>query len=311
MPFFSIIIPLYNKELFLEKTLQSVFKQTFFDYEIIIINDGSTDKSLEIAQSFQNEKVKIYSQDNQGVSAARNKGIKESTTNYYCFLDADDLWKPNHLESLYNLIQKFPKAGLYCSRYEFEISKNRTIQTNFDFEDSYEGYLEDFFRSSLIYRIATGSSTCLPKKTYTEIGGFDTKITNAEDTDFWTQIALKHKVAISNKSTAIYNYRIENKSLSKIDIKNRLLPDFDKYAEEEKQNNSLKQFLDLYRIEFALHYHISGNKEKKDFYLKNVCKESINKKTRILFKVPSYFLRKMLFTKRYLKQFGIDFSVYH
>jgi len=311
MAFFTIIIPLYNKATFLKETIKSVFQQTFTDFEIIIINDGSTDHSLEIAKSYQNDKVKIYSQINQGVSCARNLGIEKSTTEYCCFLDADDIWKPNHLESLYNLIQNFPEAGLYCNRYEIQINKNQTTKTVYDFEKSYEGYLSDFFKSSYISRIATSSSTCIPKKIYSEIGGFDSKITNGEDLDFWIRIALKYKVVISNQISLIYNFQYNNESSSKLNIEKQTLPNLEKYRTEEAQNSSLKRFLDLYRIEYALHFHIAGNKKQKEFYLKNVAKENINSKTKFLFKTPSIILQKMLFTKRYLKQYGIDFSIYH
>lgn len=311
MAFFSIIIPLYNKEKFLKATLKSVFQQTFYDYEIIIVNDGSTDKSLEIAKSYQNDKIKIFNQKNQGVSAARNLGIEKSTASYCCFLDADDIWKPNHLESLYNLIQKYPKAGLYCNRYEIQISKNKIIQTIFDFENSYEGYVKNFFKSSLINRIALTSAICISKKVYSEIGGFNSEISNGEDLDYWIRIAINYKVVISNQITMMYNFKNDNKSLSKINIKKHKLPDLEKYQVEEKLNPHLKRFLDLYRIEYALHFHICGNSLKKKYYLKNVSKENINPKTNLLFKTPSVLLEKMLFTKRYLKQFGIDFSVYH
>nr|WP_297307928.1 glycosyltransferase family 2 protein [uncultured Flavobacterium sp.] len=311
MSFFSIIIPLYNKELFLENTLKSVFNQTFSDFEIIIVNDGSTDKSLEIANSFQNEKITIYAQVNQGVSVARNLGIEKSTSNYCCFLDADDIWKPNHLQSLYDLIQKFPEAGLYCTRYETKISKIKTIQTVFDFDNSFQGYIVDFFKSSLVNRIALTSATCIPKKTFYTLGGFEPNITSGQDLDYWIRIALKNKVAISDQITLVYNFISENKSLSKTNIEKKILPDLEKYSQEEKKNLSLKRFLDLYRIEYALHFHIIGNKNKKEYYLKNVSPENINPKTQFLLKLPSNLLSKLLFTKRYLKQFGIDFSVYH
>lgn len=311
MAFFSIIIPLYNKEKFLKSTLESVFQQTFTDYEIIIVNDGSTDKSIEIIESFQNIKIKVYNQKNQGVSSARNLGIENSTAEYCCFLDADDIWKPNHLESLFQLIQKYPDAGLYCNRYEILISKNKKIKTKFDFEESFKGYLNDFFKSSYIDRVALTSATCIPKKTYYKLGGFDTKISSGEDLDYWIRIGINSKVAISNQVTLLYNFIIENNSLSKTNIKKKSLPDLEKYHLEEKENPSLKRFLDLYRIEYALHFHICGNTNKKKFYLKNVAKENINPKTKLLLRTPSVLLEKMLLTKRYLKQFGFDFNVYH
>lgn len=311
MPFFSIIIPLYNKENFLKATLESVFEQTFSDYEIIVVNDGSTDNSLEVLKSIKHKKIEIYNQKNQGVSAARNLGIEKSTSDYCCFLDSDDIWKPNHLESLHELIQNFPQADFFCTRYQTEIGKNKFIKNTFDFDDSFQGLITDFFKSSLISRIATSSSTCISRKIYTEIGGFNININSGEDLDYWIRIALKYKVAISNQTTLNYNFRIENQGLSKTNIERRLLPDFDIYESEENQNSSLKRFLDLYRIEYALHFHICGNSNKKKFYLKKVAKENINQKTKLLLRTPSILLDKMLFTKRYLKQFGIDFNVYH
>lgn len=311
MPQFSIIIPLYNKEKFLEKTLNSVFDQTFDDYEIIVVNDGSTDDSLNILNRFLNNKIKIYNQENQGVSSARNLGIEKSSAPFCCFLDADDLWKNNHLQTLFDLTKKFPEAGMFCSRYEIQITKNKIITPSFDFENSYEGYVFDFFKSSMVNRVALTSTVCINKKIHKEINGFNISVNNGEDLDFWIRIALNYKVAISNKTTAFYNHMVENHSLSKLDIENRSLPDLDKYGTQEKLNSSLKDFLDLYRIEFALHFHISGNQNKKKFYLKNVSPENISSKTKLLLKLPPVLLRKLLFFKRYLKQFGIDFSVYH
>lgn len=311
MPYFSIIIPLYNKEQFLESTLKSVFEQSFVDYEIIIVNDGSTDKSLEIAESFRNDKIKIYSQENQGVSAARNYGIEKAKASFCCFLDADDYWKPNHLESLYQLIQKFPNAGLYCNRYDIIITKNKKIKPKFDFEDTFEGYLNDFFKSSYINRIALTSACCITKKIYWKVGGFNTQINSAEDLDYWIRIGLKYKVVVSNQTTLEYNFLFENQGLSKTNIEKKSLPNLEKYNQEEKSNKSLKRFLDLYRIEFGLHFHILGNKNKKDFYLKNVASENINPKAKLLLNLPSKLLRKLLFLKRHLKQLGIDFTIYH
>lgn len=311
MPFFSIIIPLYNKEKFLKATLKSVFEQTFTDYEVIIINDGSTDKSLQIAERFKSENLKIITQNNQGVSVARNIGIENASASYCCFLDADDYWKKNHLESLFKLVHEFKNADFFCSRYITEISKNIFSKNTFDFDDSYQGYINDFFKSSLVSRIATSSSTCIRKKIYDEIGGFNPEINSGEDLDYWIRIALKYQVAISNQTTVVYNFIIENQSLSRVQIENKKLLNLNQYQSEEKQNKALKHFLDIYRIEFALHFHIIGNREKKQFYIKNVHGEHLHFKTKILLKTPSYILRKLLYTKRYLKKFGIDFSVYH
>ena len=96
-PFFSIVIPLYNKEPFIEKTIQSVLDQTFKDFEIIIINDGSTDKSLGEVECLNDERISIFTIINQGVSHARNHGIHKAKGHYIAFLDADDYWESEFL----------------------------------------------------------------------------------------------------------------------------------------------------------------------------------------------------------------------
>lgn len=94
---FSIIIPLYNKADYIAETLKSVLNQTYCDYEVIVVNDSSTDNSLEVASSFQDERIHIYTKENEGVSAARNYGIMHAKYDYIAFLDADDIWESDYL----------------------------------------------------------------------------------------------------------------------------------------------------------------------------------------------------------------------
>ena len=118
-PFFSVIIPLYNKENYIQATIASVLNQTFSDFEIILINDGSTDQSLLIAEKALSdfEQKTISSQDNKGLSATRNKAISLANGKIMALLDADDLWKPNYLEELHLLITKFPEASVFGTDY--------------------------------------------------------------------------------------------------------------------------------------------------------------------------------------------------
>ena len=111
MPKFSIVIPLYNKENYIAETLQSVIEQTFKDFEIIIVNDCSTDKSLETVSDFKDPRINIINHNiNSGLSASRNTGIKNAEANYITFLDADDLWKPTFLEKINFLIENYSDA---------------------------------------------------------------------------------------------------------------------------------------------------------------------------------------------------------
>lgn len=312
MPFFSIIIPLYNKSAFIGSTLEHVLHQTYSDYEIIIVNDGSTDDSLEKAKEFSDERIRLLSQENKGVSAARNYGMAEANGQYFCFLDADDEWTPDYLENLYKTIQKFPNAGMYCSRYKTKIGKNHFTECQLtDLSGNYEGYVQDFFKSSYVNRVALTSAVTIDRQVFLEIGGFDVAISSGQDLDYWIRIVLKYPVAICKGITMIYNYLPDNQSLSKTKIGKKSLPDLNQFIMEEKENPSLKKFLDIYRVEYALHFHISGDRLRAKQYLKNVDTENRSCKTDILMATPPAILRVFLLVKRYLKRFGVDFSVYH
>lgn len=311
-PFFSVIIPLYNKEKYIQNTLNSVFNQSFTNFEVIVVNDGSTDKSLTILDEFTDRRLKIIYQKNQGVSVARNTGMKNSQAKYICFLDADDTWKPNHLQAFYDTIIKFPDAKMYCNRYVTQISKNSFIKNSFiDIDDNYEGYVNDFFKSSLINRVALTSAVCIHKDIFNEIGGFNIGVSSGQDLEYWVKIAIKYKIAITKHNTLTYNFLKENKSLSKTQINHKTIPTFNQFLSEEKVNESLKKFLDLYRIEYALKYHIAGNHKKTTELLQGVASENLKLKTKILFRFTSILLRPLLNIKHYLKSKGIDFTVYH
>lgn len=120
-PFFSIIIPLFNKEHVVSETIKSALNQTFTDFEIILVNDGSTDHSISKVEAIKDKRIQLYNIENKGVSHARNYGISKAKAEYISFLDADDYWYENHLENLHFLFNKHPKCGLYASAYKKKI----------------------------------------------------------------------------------------------------------------------------------------------------------------------------------------------
>ena len=111
---YSVVIPLYNKEHYIASTLRSVLAQTYPDYEVIVVDDGSTDNSLQTCKTVQSDKIQIVQQANQGVSAARNKGIELAAGEYICFLDADDAWHPDYLQNIETIVQKYPQSANIC-----------------------------------------------------------------------------------------------------------------------------------------------------------------------------------------------------
>ncbi len=310
MIYFSIIIPLFNKENYIENTLKSVLNQTHTNYEIIIINDGSNDESESKVLKFKDSRIRLYSQKNQGVSVARNLGIEKSRYDYIAFLDADDLWMENHLETLNTLIYDFPNAGIYASRYQLIFNKGKTSIPKFNgISDDFYGIVHNYFDVSLNYAVATASSIAVPKYVFEKIGNFKSKISSGQDVDMWIRIALKYPIAISSKITASYLHYVK-KSLSKTPVLEKKLNDFLDYKSAEKANPSLKKYLDIYRMEYALQYKIAGaNKQSKKLY-DEILKANLSLKVKIIYHLPQWIAILLLKIKRLLRKNGIDFSIY-
>ena len=109
---FSVVIPLYNKEHYIEKTIQSVLDQTCTDYEVIVVDDGSKDNSLALARKFESDRVRVIPQEDQGVSVTRNTGILNANGEFICFLDADDEWRPDYLDTINGLSELLEKEDI-------------------------------------------------------------------------------------------------------------------------------------------------------------------------------------------------------
>jgi glycosyltransferase involved in cell wall biosynthesis len=311
MPKISVVIPLYNKGFIISETLESVLAQTFTDFEIVIVNDGSTDDSFEIVSQYSDDRIRLYNQENKGVSKTRNAGIEYAKGELIAFLDADDFWYPNHLEELYQLYIDFPNCGLYASRYFMKISKENTIKTTYieAVSDNFRGILPDYFLASMQYRVGLTSAVAIPKEMIQGDFLFNPQLNGQEDLELFTKIAIDKPVAITNKYTVEYNFAIENQ-LSKIQFIQKKIIKFDQFSADENKNKSLKKFLDLYRLEYALQFRIIGDIKESKFYLKDITTK-IPFKTRVLLVTPSYILRLLIKIKHALKKRGIDFTVYH
>lgn len=314
MALISVIIPLYNKENFIEATLKSALNQTFTDFEILIINDGSTDKSEEKVLLFNDDRIQIFSTINQGVSAARNLGIEKASGKIIAFLDADDFWYSNHLENIFQLYTLFPECGLLCTNYERFYNSDKIVKPFFKDipEFPWKGIVNDFFKSSYIERIAWTSAVAIPKSVFDEVGYFDPKITlgAGEDTHLWIRIALKFKVAFDNEISSRHVLDAENR-ISLSNTLKRSFAKFDEFKEEEKINLWLKKYLDLYRLEFAIKHKLAGDLKTFKYYIENIDSQNISFKTKILISFPVLVLQKLFLIKKYLERKNILFSVYH
>ncbi|WP_188112021.1 glycosyltransferase family 2 protein [Aquimarina sp. RZ0] len=294
MPFFSVIIPLYNKECSVCKTLKSVLEQSYEDFEIVIINDGSTDNSEDIVLNFKDSRIKYFYRENSGVADARNLGIKKATGKFIAFLDADDYWYPNHLEVLFQLYLKFPEAGLYSTSYEKRYNSKSTFPANFrNIDAKGEDFLivDDFFDSNTIDQIVWTSACAIPIKIFDSIGLFDNTITHGagEDTDLWIRIALHFEVALATFITATYNLDATNRISNTNTLKRRFL-DFNKFKKEEKINQSLKKYLDQNRYAISILYKIAGDYRTAKNYRTEINYKNLNTKQKILLWLPRTLL---------------------
>ena len=262
---FSVVIPLYNKALYVAKAIDSVLTQSFRDFELIIVDDGSRDASAEIAaQAISgHEQCRLIRQDNAGVAMARNHGVAASQGSYLCFLDADDWWEPMFLEEMDKLIAGFSDAGIYGTNYTIvNETKRKTriarIGVEKGFEKGYINYCRTYAKT--MYMPLWTGAVCIPRGVFDEMEGFPKGIMLGEDFLLWIRIALKYKVAFLNKPLAFYNQDVEsaNRGVGHLYYpEHHMLWNMGFLFEEEKSNPDCKQLLDNLRVYGLLPYFLS------------------------------------------------------
>ncbi|HCE2681118.1 TPA: glycosyltransferase [Vibrio parahaemolyticus] len=207
---FSIVIPLFNKESSIVKTIESVLTQEFKDFEVIVVDDGSTDRSVDAVLSMKDERIKIISQENKGVSSARNAGIKEAKYEWIALLDGDDIWLPGHLNEINKMISRYRYNKVFVTSFSY--SDNRDMFKHSRSDDMYE--IHDYFKEAIREKIMWTSIVVFNRSCFSSVGGFNEKINRGEDLDLWARLAKSHVITKSSHVTAIYNVD-DNNSLSK------------------------------------------------------------------------------------------------
>jgi glycosyltransferase involved in cell wall biosynthesis len=291
---FSVIIPLYNKAPYVKKAIESVLEQTWRDFELVVVDDGSSDDSYAIAESVLKEctiPYQLIHQKNTGVSTARNNGVATSHGDFLCFLDADDWWMPTFLEKMDGLIRDYPEAGIYGTNYYY-VKNGIEKVCILGVETGYINYCR-IYAERLKMPLWTGA-TSLSKKIFHEMGGFRPHLRLGEDFDLWIKIALKYKVAFLNEPLSYYfqdsdaTWRLIGKLQ---EPSYHMLWNLDYLAEEEKSNPDYKQLIDNLRTYSLLPYYLSSefrNKAKTE--LAKVCWEKQPQKVVRLYKTPTPIL---------------------
>lgn len=264
-PFISVVIPLYNKQNYIHETIVSVLEQKYNNFELIIVDDGSTDNSAKIVKGFLDSRLKYVYKKNQGVSAARNKGIELAKYDLIAFLDADDLWESNYLETIIELYIDYPEASFYGTSYFFKLGENGSLKTpvtSLKKPKKCSGLIDNYFQASLLDPFHPTSGIVIRKEVFEKVGYFLVGQKLAEDLDMWTRIALKYKMAFSMKQCVQYRYEIEENAKNRVTIDEDLIVivNLEKYLlsmDLRCQNNKyIKQYISLYSIKCATKYYL-------------------------------------------------------
>ena len=306
---FSVIIPLFNKAPYVAKAIGSVLSQTYIDYELLIMDDGSKDDSFEVALKAieGHAHCHLYKQKNAGVSVARNIGVALSRGEYLCFLDADDWWDPDFLMEMSKLIEDFPDAGIYGTNYTIvNETRQKTRVAEIGVEDGFEkGYI-DYCQAyaKTMYMPLTSISVALPRCIFDEMKGFPKGVKLGEDFLLWIRIALKYKVAFLNKPLAFYNQDVDaaNRGVGRLHKpEEHMLWELDFLATEEMTNPDYKQLADnlrtygLYPYYLSKEYHDAAKKE-----LEKVDWQRQNERTRKQYNEPLLWSRIVYNVKKLL-----------
>ena len=335
---FSVIIPLYNKAPYIRKALESIFAQTYTDYELIVVDDESTDESASIVETMLCEVMRLQGykatrqedgkaedalpnrliaqlpyrllkQQNAGVSAARNNGVAASNGEYVAFLDADDWWEPTFLEKMAQLIEDYPEAGLYASNYiYYKSGKTRVAVSNI--ETGYFNYPKVYYEGGAMP--VTSISVVIPRKVLDETGGFPLGIKLGEDFLLWAKIAMQYKVAFLNEPLAWYNNDVPatlraTRNLHKPE--QHMLFNLGRLGDEamrrEAKGDDWQMLIDKLRVNSLLEYWISKeyhHQAAEELEKVDWTKQPANVKS--LYKTPIWILK----AKRLIMRWGSFFK---
>ena len=298
---YSVIIPLFNKAPYIKRALESVIDQTFRDFEIVVIDDGSSDSSyFEAQRVLEGSGVyyKLKHQENAGVSTTRNNGVAFSSGDYLCFLDADDWWATTFLEKMDELIHTYPDAGIYGMNYYIEKNGKDRIAVHYA-KTGYINYCQSYRKMQM--PLWTGA-VCIPRHIFSETGGFKPFLRLGEDFDLWIRIALKYKVAFYDEPLAFYcqdsdpTWRLVGRLH---DPKEHMLWNLDYLSKEEETNPDYKRLIDELRTYSLLPYYLSRNyREAAKGELNKVDWEKQPKRTRCMYRQPIWVLKGNVLVRR-------------
>jgi glycosyltransferase involved in cell wall biosynthesis len=210
----SVVIPLYNKRPYIMRAISSVLSQTHPANEILVVDDGSTDGSREVVLEFKDSRIRLITQPNRGVSAARNRGVEAASNPLVAFLDADDEWLPCFLGTIARLAKNHPECGAFATAYDIKEVWGVTTSPRFNGIPPlpWEGVIDNFFCAVQVHPPFCSSTVCVQKTVLTEVGMFPIGERLGEDLDTWCRIALAYPIAFSTLVCGMYRRDANNRA---------------------------------------------------------------------------------------------------
>ena len=267
--------------------IDSVLAQNYADFEIVIVDDGSTDGSADVVRSIIDPRIKLISTENKGVSAARNTGINYSTSDYIAFLDADDMWHPDYLLELRRLIEDFPQAGIYGFSNLVVCDSFESVDMH-GFPEGFRGVIENVWEKGVPYWT---SASAVSRLALDKVGLFDERMAYGEDMDMWWRILLEFDGVYFASPLVVYRQDAENRAMNKAIPFEKHIPFFiEKYDSAREADKRFRFFADrefLYRL-----FQYTGNKKYKEDLNRVISKIdfSIQKKSmRLRFLFPKFY----------------------
>ena len=261
----SIIIPAYNADKYLANTIQSVINQTYIDWEIIIINDGSTDGTLELINNFKDKdsRIKVFSHENAGVAHSRNRGIAEAKGEFIAFLDADDLWTPDKLEMQLKVLQENPEAGVAYSWVDYIDETGKFLYPGSHITVNGDAYPKLLINNFL----ENGSNPLVRREALEKIGKFDVNLPPAEDWDLYLRLARESEFVAIPKPQILYRLCTNSCSANIIKMETQVLRVIEKaYNQTSESLQHLKRETLAKLYEYLLFRTLESNPQRQQFW---------------------------------------------
>lgn len=257
-PAISVAIPLFNKGAFIMEAIESVRSQTFSNFEIVVVDDGSTDNGPVKLARFNDPRLRIIKQANAGVSIARTRAMREAQGTYVAFLDADDIWQPDHLFHLAQLSHRFRGAALYGNAFAEGSARSHTVAAS---DVVQYRIVEDYFLECAEGRSPFYTSSCMVlRECALELGGFPSGNVSGEDLALWIKLAVASSVAVSNYVGCIYRRNTDGLSLrahrNAIDVSMATLIEL--FEERDEWPDHRRQSIREYFYRLALAHCLDG-----------------------------------------------------